>query len=195
MRRSLRVMSVSVVMVLAACVTAARAADEKADALKAKVVEAYKNTKQMQSTVTVAIHQKEGRWTSDKSTDVLIGFDRDAKRLSVDKAELLVVIEGGKAKLKSDQVPGSYAEFDYASGLIHDDLKKAVPFLLRPPLPELVFLTAADPLTTLNEKDCMRRATANSRPTGDVRGTPHTIDWTKPRGGAPGMGIEWNRRP
>jgi hypothetical protein len=39
----------------------------------------------------------------------------------------------------------------------------------------------------------MRRALANFQLTGNVRGTPHTIDWTKPRGGAFAMGIEWNR--
>jgi hypothetical protein len=39
----------------------------------------------------------------------------------------------------------------------------------------------------------MRRATANFQLTRDVRGTPYTIDWTKPRGEALAMGIESNR--
>jgi len=140
-----------VVAVVVSLTGVAARADEQADALKAKVLDAYKNTKLLHATVDVWIHQKQGRWIEDKRTDVHLGFDREGKRLMLDKAELIVVIDGGKARIKSDKVPGSYAELDFPSDLNHKDLVSTLEFAMRPPIPDVLFLTDPDPLAALND--------------------------------------------
>lgn len=142
--------AVMAAVVVLCTVASVVAADEKAEALRVKMLDAYKNTRTLDARVTLTLSQTQGRWVSQRSTEIPIGFDRDTQQLKVDKPEFIVVADGKKIRIKSEEIPGTFAELDQPAGLKHDDLINAVRFLANPPVPDLALLTSEDPLAVLN---------------------------------------------
>lgn len=131
--------------------TLAAGADPQTDELKAKMVKAYKDLPTYQAATHFERKQQVGRWTMTQSTDYRIALDRSDGKLMVDNPNILLVSDGNKLRVKSDQVPGRHLELDAPKPLNYDNLNKAVPFVNRPPMADLMLALAEDPVAALSE--------------------------------------------
>lgn len=126
-------------------------ADEAGDALRDKVIEAYRGLNDYRSTVTFEAVQQDGRWHRVQSAELYVALDRDSGRLAFDKPDLRMVIDGGQLQATSPQLTGSHLAMT-APAMELEAITSAVPVLGQPLPPDLAFLTAGDPLLALGAK-------------------------------------------
>ena len=159
MLRHLQVFSVAAVIALVATSVRAEdakpaaapdkaAASDRATQLQEKIVNAYKQTKQYQSEVAFEMAQKVGRWTTLQRGIFTVRLDRDNNRLLIDTPNYSLVYNDGKLKLKAEEIAARHLAVD-APTLDYGALSEQVPFIGKPPLPDVALLLSDSPFKAL----------------------------------------------
>ncbi|MEX0653335.1 MAG: TlpA disulfide reductase family protein [Phycisphaeraceae bacterium] len=125
------------------------AASPPGDRLIDQVQEAYDQTNQYHATQRLEIREVSGRWTTVRSTDLTLAFDRENERLLLVRPDVTLVVNDGRLYLKSDDLAGRHLDTEAPSPLSYEALSQLVPVLGNPPPIELAFLLADDPVAAM----------------------------------------------
>ncbi|MCC6681802.1 MAG: TlpA family protein disulfide reductase [Phycisphaeraceae bacterium] len=145
---------ISLPMLAIAClsVTTARGQEQAAQPsdLIQQVRQAYADTQQYQATVQFTLTQKQPRVTSTQQFDIYVVFDRSGQSLVLDKPDMRVVIEGGRLKMRSDQLPSRYLDAEVPDPITLASIAQALPPALDPPMVDVILLVGDDPAGMLD---------------------------------------------
>lgn len=119
------------------------------DRLVDRVAEAYQKTDQYHATLDYTLRRDADPWHEEVELEIYIAYDREGQRLVIDKPTYRMVVTGGVLRLRSEEFPGRHLEIDAPSPLTYEALDQVVPQLAGPPLPDVAFLLADDPVAAL----------------------------------------------
>ena len=143
------VISATALLVCSSWLVPTARADEAAEAYRLKVLEAYEQTDTYHAKVIYQISRWGGRWRLVQLLEVAL--DRSAQKLLISRPDVLVVGDGKRLYARSDIVSGRYLDVPQPAPLTSVDLLEAAPFLRSPPLPGVLLLLGADPLSSGQE--------------------------------------------
>ncbi len=137
-----------------ACLSVATARGQEQAAqpsdLSQQVRQAYTDTQQYQADVQFTLTQKQPRITSTQQFDVYVVFDRSGQALVLDKPDMRVVVEGGRLKMRSDQLPSRYLDTEVSDPITLASIAQALPPALDPPMVDVILLVGDDPAGMLD---------------------------------------------
>jgi len=147
-----------------------------------RIEKTYAETQSVHESIGFAVIEEEGRTTVTTAFDVQFAFDRENKRLLVDRPDFRLVIRDGRLYVRFPQFPGGHMDAPFAGAISSGAIEQLLPQIAQPPLPTLAWYSESSPEAVL------RRTLRSVMPPEEVEGEAGEADRIALRWeGVPGM--------
>ena len=118
--------------------------DPAAKEIRDKMVAGYTAAETYRSTVAFTMHMTDGGWTTTRSADLDVAFDRSTSRLALETPDLRVVGDGTHLLMRAVRRPDLHLKLAQPPSLDYTSLLEAIPFVDGQVPPDLTLLLRGD---------------------------------------------------